>query len=470
MTMNPSWRRTFVVPAVMTLALGGAIVAATPALADEGTTAPDGTAASAAPAAPASESAPAPAAAAPAAAAPAAAAPAAAAPAAAAPAAAPAAAAAPAPAPAPSNAAPASAPAETATATEAPAESTTQAPASSASVDDSARASSESADAPAPVAEKAAVAPLIVGNPVQGTTVSGRTLDFSGTAEPGATIGLVDLGPTSTGQWMATATANSDGAWSVRVIFWSEAAETQSIRIEAYSGDDYQSVVRDFSLPPAPAVMPTPTVTTAVRSADGVVTVSGTGMAGSRLFVGIVPTADLNGQEPTDSSLFGTPSTVVIGMDHNTHVGADGTWSVSARLADGEYTAVADTKLIDSLGTVVRYGSSRALRFAVVTPSTPTTPTTPVTPVTPSTPVVPATVVDPADPADPASVPTLAATTSVPISATATRPAVTTTASSGLAYTGSEDFLPLIALGGALTVAGVTLRIVGRRSRHRAAQ
>ncbi|OIH95533.1 hypothetical protein [Curtobacterium sp. MCBA15_001] len=191
---------------------------------------------------------------------------------------------------------------------------------------------------------------LVVATPTNGQTTASRTVTFSGTGTSGSVVTLTGDFP------RVQANVGPDNAWTVDVTFADDAAVAQSVRLTQVTGGvGTGDVTVAFSLPavttqPTTPALDTPVITSPKDGAalvGSTVTFEGTGTPGSNILVVAAPTDQVMAQaqsraaaEPAD------PTDPIV-------VGADGTWSVTLAAEPGDYTAVAQSFLLDANGDPV---------------------------------------------------------------------------------------------------------------------
>ncbi|MGU3410642.1 hypothetical protein ACLBWP_11085 [Microbacterium sp. M1A1_1b] len=190
----------------------------------------------------------------------------------------------------------------------------------------------------------AAAAQLTVTSPTQGQYLGSRTVTVTGTGIPTANIALVP----SAGQPTTGILVNGDGSWTGQVTFPSDVDRAQSIVVNQIQGGSGRgSVTVDVNLPATQTLVvatPTEGSTTATRT----VTFSGTGTANS--------VVTLTGDFPRVQA----------------NVGADNAWTVDVTFADDAATAQS-VRLTQVTGGVGTGDVTRAFSLPAVT----TPPTTP---------------------------------------------------------------------------------------------
>lgn len=189
---------------------------------------------------------------------------------------------------------------------------------------------------------------LVVETPQDGATTATRTVTFSGTGTAGSRVSLTGNFP------FVQATVGDDGKWSVDVTFADDAATAQSVRLTQVTGGvGTGDVTVAFSLPAVETTPTTPVLDEPVITApkDGA-TVTGPNV-----------TFEGTGTPGSNILLVAVPTDELdepaaraaepADPEDPIVVGADGTWSVTLAVEPGDYTAVAQGFLLDADGEPV---------------------------------------------------------------------------------------------------------------------
>ncbi|MBF4599919.1 hypothetical protein ITJ55_03755 [Frigoribacterium sp. VKM Ac-1396] len=210
-----------------------------------------------------------------------------------------------------------------------------------------------------------AVAPVEtfeVVTPKAGQELDSRTVTFSGTGLSGSTVNVLD---TNDDRLPGTgAVAVVDGQWSLEYTYPDDADRNQTVRVtEVTGGSGTGDTEVSFVLPAAvvppttPDALDTPVITSPEQgeTVTGTeVTFEGTGTPGADIGLVVAPTDSV-------STLADDPADRIV-------VDADGNWTVTLALAPAEYTAVAVQALLDENGDPVLDGTGAPI---VSAPSTP---------------------------------------------------------------------------------------------------
>ncbi|WP_153001761.1 hypothetical protein [Curtobacterium oceanosedimentum] len=187
---------------------------------------------------------------------------------------------------------------------------------------------------------------LVVETPQDGSTTASRTVTFSGTGTAGSRVSLTGDFP------FVQATVGDDDRWSVEVPFADDAATAQSVRLTQVTGGvGTGDVTVAFSLPAVETAPTTPVLDKPVITApkDGA-TVTGPDVTFEG--TGTPGSNILLVAVPTDQ-LNARAAAEPADPTDPIVVGADGTWSVTLAVEPGDYTAVAQGFLLDADGEPV---------------------------------------------------------------------------------------------------------------------
>jgi hypothetical protein len=190
-----------------------------------------------------------------------------------------------------------------------------------------------------------AYAAVTVATPTEADELDSRDVTFTGTASPGSVVTVV---APDVQEPVGQQTVPSSGTYSIDVSYDETAAEEQSVVVTSSAWD--QQVERTFVLPAAgtvpPTTLPAPVITS---PADGEtvtgteVTFEGTGTPGADIGLLVTPT-------DTVGTLADDPAARVI-VDEN------GDWTVTLALQPAAYTAVAAQIQLDASGRPVLDGN-----------------------------------------------------------------------------------------------------------------
>jgi hypothetical protein len=199
---------------------------------------------------------------------------------------------------------------------------------------------------------------LTVTTPAPGDELTSTTVDVSGTGIPGANVNLTpSVGDAVVGQILV----GTDRTWTGQVTFSADVS-TGTITVDQVlgaSGRGQVVVPVTFAVvpPTTPDALDTPVITSPEQgeTVTGTeVTFEGTGTPGADIGLVVAPTGSV-------STLADDPADRIV-------VDADGNWTVTLALAPAEYTAVAVQALLDENGDPVLDGTGAPI---VSAPSTP---------------------------------------------------------------------------------------------------
>ena len=184
-------------------------------------------------------------------------------------------------------------------------------------------------------------APPTVAAPLEGTTTPTRDVTITGQASPGSVVTVADP---DISEPAGQQTVPASGQYSIVVSYDETATEAQTVLVSSSAWD--VPVERSFALPPV-ATVPTPVldapVITAPTQGETVtgteVTFEGTGTPGVDIGLVVAPTDQV-------STLADDPAARIV-------VDAAGDWTVTLALAPADYTAVAAQVLLDAAGQPV---------------------------------------------------------------------------------------------------------------------
>ncbi|GAA4678313.1 LPXTG cell wall anchor domain-containing protein [Frondihabitans cladoniiphilus] len=274
-----------------------------------------------------------------------------------------------------------------------------------------------------------AASTLRVLTPANGFASTRRNVVFTGRGTAGDYISFDAAGGNTPGRILV----GTDGTWTATLLFTPTAPNAETVKVHQY--DDNGLVTVNLTLPTAPVVLEPVFVKPASGSTSGVqVTFSGTSQPGTYVSVFALPTAVYAVQNGD-----ATPAqqAEVKNFDINSYqptpfvlVDSQGNWSVTQTLAPGDWTAYADDAANadatpPTLDGFPDNSTGSDLREFLV--------------------------------AAPAAVTTAATGTTTAAAAAAAKPAT-------LAFTGSNDG-PLYGVAGFLLLAGAGLVVVARRRR-----
>jgi hypothetical protein len=223
-----------------------------------------------------------------------------------------------------------------------------------------------------------AVAPVFaVTSPTEGETLTSRTVVFSGTGTDGSTVNVLDAdGDRIPGTEAAVV---SDGTWTTTGTYPDDAAVAQTVYVNQVTGGagrGEQTV--NFTLPPT--LLPAPVITSPTNGqivTGATVTFTGTGTPDTNVLLLVVPTDLLN--QPTARAAAPADPTDPILVD------AAGNWTVTLALAPEDYTAAAALVELNEQGELVGIISEPSADVAFTLVAAAAAPVTPAGSVTPGT-------------------------------------------------------------------------------------
>lgn len=187
---------------------------------------------------------------------------------------------------------------------------------------------------------------LDVTSPVAGATTASRTVEVTGTGIPTATV---NLSPSVGDAVIGQITVGADRTWTGSVTFPADATPEQTITVDqVLGGSGRGQVVLPVVLPAVvtppttPVTLPAPVITAPAQGSTVTgteVTFEGTGTPGADIGLFVAPT-------DTVSTLADDPAARII-------VDANGDWTVTLALQPADYTAVAFQALVDAAGQPV---------------------------------------------------------------------------------------------------------------------
>jgi hypothetical protein len=224
---------------------------------------------------------------------------------------------------------------------------------------------------------------LTVTSPTEGQALDSRTVTFTGTGTNGSTVNVLDGdGNRISG---TDAAVVSGGNWSTTGTYADDAAIDQTVYVNQVTGGAGRgTVTRAFTLP-APALLAAPVITSPTNGqalTGSAVTFTGTGKPGANVALVIAPTALVNAQAKAKAAPADPTDPIV--------VDASGNWTVTLALQPNDYTVVAAEVTLDGDGNLIAVISEPStpveftLTAAAVAPIVVVTPTTPAA-TTPST-------------------------------------------------------------------------------------
>ncbi|MBD8141600.1 MULTISPECIES: hypothetical protein [Frigoribacterium] len=185
---------------------------------------------------------------------------------------------------------------------------------------------------------------LTLETPVANTPTGSRDVVFSGTATEGSTVIV-----SSAGVELGRANLGNGTTYSIPFTYADAAATAQTVTVTGIvGGSGLEPVTRDFTLPAVvtppttPVTLPAPVITAPAQGATVTgteVTFEGTGTPGADIGLVVTPTDSV-------STLADDPAARIV-VDEN------GDWTVTAALQPGDYTAVAVQVLLDAAGQPV---------------------------------------------------------------------------------------------------------------------
>jgi len=181
-----------------------------------------------------------------------------------------------------------------------------------------------------PPAAPVAPEPIVLDSPAEGAQIDSRFVDFVGTATPGATL-FVSIGDDVFGSDFADA----DGNFDFQGLFPFEVGDDVTVVVSAEDADGNalgDPITRSFSLlaPIAAPVITSPTTGSTITG--GTVTFRGTGSAGDTAVVII---------SPDEATVAANPGLDITALLPYAVVAEDGTFVITTTLPVGTYTAVA---------------------------------------------------------------------------------------------------------------------------------
>ncbi|GLK15614.1 hypothetical protein GCM10017602_00960 [Herbiconiux flava] len=213
--------------------------------------------------------------------------------------------------------------------------------------------------------------------PAEGQTVLARTVVFGGTGTDGSTVNVLDEdGNRVPGTEAAVVT---DGVWATTGTYTEDDEIDQTVSVNQVTGGagrGEQTV--SFKLPPT--LLPAPVILApkAGQALTGpAVTFSGTGTPGENVVLAVAPTALVNQPQSLTQEMPADPEDPIL-------VGSDGTWTVTLALDPEDYTAVAVLVELSEDGSLitVRSDVSDPVQFTLAAAPAPAP--TPVTPAKPA--------------------------------------------------------------------------------------
>jgi hypothetical protein len=185
---------------------------------------------------------------------------------------------------------------------------------------------------------------LTLETPVANTPTGSRDVVFSGTATQGSTVIV-----SSAGVELGRANLGNGTTYSIPFTYADAAATAQTVTVTGIvGGSGLEPVTRDFTLPAVvtppttPVTLPAPVITAPTQDSTLTgteVTFEGTGTPGADIGLVVAPTDSV-------STLADDPAARIV-VDEN------GDWTVTAALQPGDYTAVAVQVLLDAAGQPV---------------------------------------------------------------------------------------------------------------------
>lgn len=201
--------------------------------------------------------------------------------------------------------------------------------------------------------------PIVVDVPVDGSTLTSRTVDFAGSAPVGSFVTASLLG-----QVVTSTTIAAGGAFAFTLPFPFALGDTVTVTFAGTDAAGVALVPVDVSFDlPAPVAAPVITAPVTGSTTTGTsVTFSGTGIVGDNIALVILPAdaATTTALAALDPAAFTAPITV----------GAAGTWSVTYSLVLGSFTATAlhTSAAVGDAAPEALSGSSNSVAFVLAAP------------------------------------------------------------------------------------------------------